>query len=184
MESNMKKKSKSNDKLTEKLFRTFLDINDLENANFWETPKRVAKMWDSFLNIEKPKLKAFPTNNNSMVIIDQFDGWSFCPHHLLPVRYTFKIGFIPQGKSLGLSKFPRLVDFILSKMPLQEDIPDLIVDEIQSIIKPLGCGCQVKGYHLCSVMRGVKCPNIRFVTTALKGLLLHSPASQAEFLNT
>lgn len=179
-----RKSTKSNNQLTEKMFRTFLDINDLEGANFWETPKRVSKMWDLFLNVERPKIKAFPTENGSMVIVDGFDSWSFCPHHLLPVKYSVKIGFIPQGKSLGLSKFPRLVDFICSKLPLQEDIPNLVLDEIQTIIRPLGCGCQVKGYHLCSMMRGVKCSNIRFVTTALKGVMLHSPASQQEFLST
>jgi GTP cyclohydrolase I len=180
----MGKNLKKNTQLMEKIHRTMLDIYDLEGANFWETPKRVAKLWDNFLNIDKPKLKAFPTNNNSMVIVDQFDTWSFCPHHLLPVKYTFKIGFIPQDKSLGLSKFPRLAEYILSKLPLQEDIPELILKEIQDTIKPLGCGCRVWGYHLCSVMRGVKCPNIRFVTTALKGVMLHSPASQNEFLST
>jgi len=180
----MIKKKETNEKLTMKLYRTFLDVYDLEGANFFETPMRVSKLWESFLQVEKPKLKAFPTENSSMVIVDNFDLWSFCPHHLLPVKYSFKIGFIPQGKSLGLSKFPRLAEFILSKLPLQEDIPDLIINEIQSIIKPLGCGCQVKGYHLCSVMRGVKCPNIRFVSTSLKGVMLYSPASQLEFLST
>jgi GTP cyclohydrolase I len=174
----------TNKKTTEKMFRAFLDIYDLEGANFFETPKRVSQMWDTFLNSEKPKLKAFPTENNSMVIVDQFDSWSFCPHHLLPVKYTFKIGFIPQGRSLGLSKFPRLAEYILSKLPLQEDIPDLILKEIQDMIKPLGCGCRVWGYHLCSVMRGIKCPNIRFITTALKGVMIYSPASQQEFLSS
>lgn len=181
----MKKRSAtSNIQLMEKLYRTFLDIYDLEGANFYETPQRVAKLWNTFLIVEKPKMKAFPTDNNSMVIVDNFDLWSFCPHHMLPVKYSFKIGFIPQGKSLGLSKFPRLAEFILSKLPLQEDIPDLIIKEIQDIIKPLGCGCRVWGYHLCSVIRGVKCPNIRFVSTSLRGVMLHSPASQQEFLST
>lgn len=180
----MGKTLKKNTQLVEKLYQTFLDINDLEGANFWQTPQRVAKLWDQFLNVKKPELKAFPTNNNSMVIVDQFDAWSFCPHHLLPVKYTFKIGWIPQDRSLGLSKFPRLAEWILSSLPIQEDVPDLILKEIQDSIKPLGCGCRVWGYHLCSVMRGVKCHNIRFVTTALKGVMLHSPASQHEFLST
>jgi len=173
---------KSNIKITEKMIRTFLDINSLENANTWETPRRVAKLWDDFLNTEKPILKTFPTENQEMVLLKNYVNWGFCPHHLLPIRYTFKIGYIPRDKVVGLSKLPKLADYYISKLPLQEDLPCLIVNDLNKLLNPLGCGCQVRGYHLCCAMRGIKSENMEFVTTALKGVMLFSGASQQEFL--
>jgi len=179
------KKSQTNDlKLTEKLFKTFLDIHDLEGSNFFETPQRIAKMWEAFLNREKPILKAFPTECQQMVVLKDFATWGFCPHHLLPVKYTFKVGYIPKDKTLGLSKMARLAEYYVSKLPLQEDLPDMIVDDLQKVLQPLGCGCRVEGFHLCMVMRGVKCETMKFVNTALRGVMLFSTAAQMEFLNT
>jgi len=177
------KKKLSNTKLTEDMYRTFLDIYDLEGANFDETPRRVAKLWDSFLRAEKPLLKTFPTENQEMVLIKDYISWGFCPHHLLPIKYTFKIGYIPRDKVVGLSKLPRLADYHLSKLPLQEDLPCLIADDLNKLLNPLGCGCQVRGYHLCCGMRGIKSESMEFVTTSLKGVMLFSGASQQEFLN-
>lgn len=179
----MGKNRQSNLELVEKMVRTFLDVYDLEGANFFETPQRVAKMWDEFLNYPKPTLKAFPTENQEMVLLKNHVSWGFCPHHLLPIRYTFKIGYIPRDKAIGLSKMPELANWCLSKLPLQEDLPVMIVEELNKVLNPLGCGCQVKGYHLCCVMRGVKSESIEFISTALKGVMLFSSASQQEFLS-
>lgn len=178
------RRTKSNLTQTEKLFRVFLDLHDLGGANFDDTPQRIAKMWDQFFYAEKPALRAFPTTNNEMVIIKNIEVWGFCPHHLLPVKYKFKIGYIPVDKVLGLSKLARLAEWCVSKLPLQEDLPCMITDELQKVLKPLGCGCQVSGYHLCVAMRGVKQDEATFITTSLKGIMLLSPASQNEFLTS
>ncbi len=167
----------------EKLFRSFLDQNDLDGANFDDTPKRVAAVWDSFLHVPRPEMRAFPTTSNQMAVLKNYITWGFCPHHLLPVEYTFKIGYIPQDRVVGLSKLARLADYHLSKLPLQEDIGDMIVNDLHEVLKPLGVGCRITGRHLCIGMRGVKSPCAEFVTTALKGMILINPASHDEFLN-
>lgn len=178
----MKRKRISNLKLTENMFRAFLDIYDLEGANFFETPRRVSQLWDTFLHQEKPILKTFPTENQEMVLLKNYINWGFCPHHLLPIKYTFKIGYIPRDKVVGLSKLPKLADYYISKLPLQEDLPCWIANELNNLLNPLGCGCQVHGYHLCCAMRGIKSENMEFISTSLKGVMLFSGASQQEFL--
>jgi len=172
-----------NRKLIEQLVRTFLDQHDLHDINFDGTPERVAEFWTSFLNAKRPSMPTFPTNNQQMVILKNHVAWGFCPHHLLPVEYTFKIGYIPQDKVVGLSKLARLADYYLSKLPLQENIPDLIVNDLHEVLKPLGVGCQVKGRHLCLLIRGVKSQSAELVTTSLKGVLLLRESSQQEFLS-
>ena len=178
------KHKKTDTKHIEDMFRVFLDLHDFDGANFDETPQRVAKMWDNFLHVEKPILRAFPTTNNEMVVLKGIELWGFCPHHLLPIKYILKIGYIPSDKVLGLSKLARLAKYCISRLPLQEDLPYLITDELQRVLKPLGCGCQVNGYHLCIAMRGVEQDKATFITTSLKGIMLLSPASQHEFLTT
>lgn len=178
------KKTKTVSKHTEDMFRAFLDMHDLDGADFDDTPRRVARMWETFFHTEKPALPAFPTTNNEMVVLKDIEVWGFCPHHLLPIRYTIKIGYIPSDKVLGLSKLARLAKWCVSRLPLQENLPCMITDELQQLLKPLGCGCQVTGFHLCIAMRGVEQNKATFVTTSLKGIMLLSPASQHEFLTT
>lgn len=168
----------------QKLVRAFLDQNDLDGANFDDTPRRVAEVWDSFLHTPKPDMTAFPSTTSQMVILKNHITWGFCPHHLLPVEYTFRIGYVPQDKVIGLSKLARLADYHLSRLPLQEDVGDLIVEDLHNVLKPLGIGCQVHGRHLCIAMRGVRTPNAEFVTTSLKGIILMNPSTHQEFLTS
>lgn len=168
----------------EKCIQKILDICGLDGMNFHETPRRFADHWLELLSRPKPDLKAFPTNSDTMVVLKGYTTWGLCPHHLLPVRYTFRIGYVPRDKVLGLSKLARLADWTLSKLPIQEDIPKTICDELEKVLNPLGVGCQVRGWHMCSVMRGVKANEIELVTTCLKGVMLYNPGAQQEFLNT
>lgn len=176
-------KFKSNKEVAEQIFRTFLDIYDLEGANFYDTPKRVAKMWNDFFLQEKPILRAFPSTSNEMVVVKDFIHWGFCPHHLMPVRYTFKVGYIPNGKVIGLSKIPRLAAWCLAKLPLQEDLPQLLLNELDAVLNPQGLGCMIEGFHLCCAARGIKSETINFKNTALRGLMLLSPSTHQEFLD-
>jgi GTP cyclohydrolase I len=178
----VKKKKTNNKVLVEKVMRSFLDVYDLEGANFYDTPRRVAQLWDAFLTREKPAMRAFPSESKELAVVKDYTSWGFCPHHLLPVEYKFKVGYIPNGKVVGLSKIPRLVDYFLARMPLQEDLPGLIVDELERILKPLGSGCTVEGQHLCCVARGIKSKDIKFTNTALRGVILLSPTTHNEFL--
>lgn len=157
-----------------------LDI-DVTEPNFFETPSRVAKFYDELRNRPRPVLKTFPSPSKEMVVLRDFVSYSLCPHHLLPVRYTFRVGYIPSGYVLGISKIPRLINYIMRLLPLQEDIPDMIVNELEQVLRPMGAGCQVRGRHMCMEMRGVRTEG-EFISTKLTGVMLLNPATHEEFL--
>lgn len=170
------------DPIQEYIKRVMEDLHlDLRNENFRETPQRVSKFYRELLGREKPTIKTFPSTSNEMVVLKGIEDYSLCPHHLLPVKYTFRVGYIPTGKVIGLSKIPRIIHYLMSKLPLQEDIPELVVNEIEELLHPMGAGCQVRGEHLCMQMRGVKCQG-EFINTKLTGIILVSPATHEEFL--
>ncbi len=156
---------------------------DLSNENFRETPKRVASFYQELLKREKPKIKLFPSKSDELVILKDFIAYSLCPHHLLPVRYEFRVGYIPTGYVIGLSKIPRIINYLMSKLPLQEDIPDMVVNYLVELLRPLGAGCQVRGHHLCMEMRGVRTEG-EFISTKLAGVILLNPGTHDEFLNS
>jgi GTP cyclohydrolase I len=151
------------------------------NENFRETPRRVSSFYKELLERMRPEIKVFPSSSNEMVVLKDFVDYSLCPHHLLPVRYVFRVGYIPTGQVIGLSKIPRIIHYLMSKLPLQEDIPDLVVQELVELLRPMGCGCQVRGRHMCMEMRGVKTEG-EFVTTKLTGVILLNPGTHEEFL--
>jgi len=154
---------------------------DLDDPNFVETPRRVRKFYEEIRQVEEPHIKTFPSTSNEMVVLKNFTAYSLCPHHLLPVSYTFRVGYIPTGLVIGLSKIPRLIHWILRDFPLQEDIPLLVVQEIEKRLQPMGAGCQVIGKHMCMEMRGVRTEG-QFVTTKLTGIILLNPDTHNEFL--
>lgn len=156
---------------------------NLKGPNFDGTPERVERMWKEFFNVEKPNMTVFTTECNEMLIIKNHVVWGFCPHHLLPVRYTFRIGYIPRGVALGLSKLPELANYFVTFLPLQEDLPYLICNALEDALKPQGVGCSVDGMHLCMVMRGVRSPCIEATVTKLKGIILLNPPTHDEFFH-
>jgi GTP cyclohydrolase IA len=158
-----------------------LGINTMD-PNFRETPQRVAKFYREMCKRERPVIKTFPSVSKEMVVLKNFVAYSLCPHHLLPVRYTFRVGYIPSGYVLGISKMPRLINYIMRQLPLQEDIPDMVVNELETLLRPIGAGCQVVGRHLCMEMRGVRTEG-EFVTTKLSGVILLNPGTHEEFLH-
>lgn len=156
---------------------------DCTSANLIETPQRVARVFDTLLSTPKPKLATFPLEGEpSMICVKEHTAWSFCPHHLLPVLYTFKIAYVPTKDVLGLSKLPRLADWAVRDMPLQEDIAPRIAKELKSI-NPLGVAVLVSGEHMCMRMRGVESACATAVTTFMTGIYLREPAAREEFLS-
>jgi GTP cyclohydrolase I len=161
--------------------KRILRIHKLNNPNFDGTPERVERMWKEFFAVQEPNLTVFPTACNEMLIIKNHIVWGFCPHHLLPVKYTFRIGYVPRGVVLGLSKLPELANYYITFLPLQEDLPRLICDALEETLKPQGIGCSVDGMHLCMVMRGIKSPCVEATVTKLKGIILLNPSTHDEF---
>lgn len=150
-----------------------LDLNDV---NFHDTPKRVARAYYEICEGINAKEEvnsilstAFPSEYDGMVTEGPIRCYSLCPHHLLPVIYDVYIGYIPGEGCLGLSKLPRLVE-LLSKGPkLQESFTHEIVDNLDKTIHPRGCMVVVKGEHMCMAMRGVKASGCKTTTSAIKG---------------
>jgi len=168
-------------KLTVEKLMDLLKLNR-KSENFRETPQRVAHFYEELLRRKRPEIKVFPSKSNEMVVLKDFITYSLCPHHLLPVRYTFRVGYVPTGFVLGLSKIPRLVHYLMSKLPLQEDIPGLVIDELEELLRPMGAGCQVRGHHMCMEMRGVRTQS-EFISTKLTGIILINPGTHEEFLS-
>lgn len=142
-----------------------------KDPNFADTPQRVVKMWERFLTgFPKPELKGFPTNNKKAIIFLDHTAWGFCPHHLLPVRYSISIGYLTDGFALGASKLPRLAEYHVSKLPLQEDLAYNIAEDLQASLEQCkGAACFIRGWHLCYVMRGVKSETGIFETEHFTG---------------
>jgi GTP cyclohydrolase I len=156
---------------------------DLADPNFRETPARVARFYRELVQSTPPTFKTFPTTSKELVVLKDFTSYSLCPHHLLPVKYVFRVGYVPSGEVLGISKIPRLINYLMGSLPLQEDIPDLVVSELERLLRPTGAGCQVRGHHMCMEMRGVRTEG-EFITTKLTGVILLNASTHAEFLSS
>ena len=164
---------------------------DMSDPNFIDTPERFAKSYvEIFAGLESADRdlheifkKSFPTKYDGIVLEKDIKIFSMCPHHFLPIRYEVTIGYIPDGKALGLSKLARIVELI-AKMPcLQESYTETIVEEINDHMKPLGVICVVKGAHYCMQMRGVKQKDVWTTTSSARGIFLTKPDMELKFYN-
>lgn len=162
--------------------REFLNDYSYTREDFRETPERVARMWQTFVNQPQIcEMKHFPTvSDGGIICVKDFHAWSFCPHHLLPVQYTLKIGYVPHERALGLSKLGRTVQCIMSHLPLQEDVGKLVATRINAVVEPKGIGVIVHGEHLCMRMRGLTDPCVEAVSDHFEGVM-RQPDYQQRF---
>jgi len=167
----------------EKAVAQILSAYKLEGANFSGTPKRVSTWLNQFMKISEPTLTVFPLRGKpGMIVVKNYVTWSLCPHHLLPVRYVFRIGYIPSRLVLGLSKLPRIADYLCSRLLLQEEIPYEVVKRIDEAVDPKGSGCTLQGEHLCMQMRGIRSSCVQAASSSMSGVFLISEATREEFL--
>lgn len=139
---------------------------DRRDPNFEDTPRRVAAFWKEFRDRKSPEIRVFPSYASEIIRLDDYETWGLCGHHLLPVRYNVSISYIPDGRVFGISKLPRIVDYLLKDLPLQEDLPRMIVNYIHGTLNVKYAECSVTGLHLCMTMRGVKAKDCNLTTTA------------------
>jgi len=160
------------------------------DPNFKDTPGRVARMYMElcsglFLDIKKEIIDilstVFPSENDEMIIYEG-ETVGMCPHHLLPVLYSYNIGIVPRKHVVGASKPQRLVELFCSVPDLQENITTKIKDSLLEILKPQGVFVLVKGKHLCMRIRGVKSNSSEVITSAIGGCFV-KPEVRAEFLS-
>ncbi len=152
------------------------------------TPDRIARMYTEIFNgyrTDPDKLindALFDVSYNEMVIVKDIAYTSMCEHHMLPFFGRAHVAYIPDGKVIGLSKIPRIVDMFAHRLQLQEKLTSQIADFLETALNPLGVAVVVEGLHLCSMMRGVKKASARMVTSAMRRNFLDNRRTRSEFL--
>jgi GTP cyclohydrolase I len=154
---------------------------DPEREGLRETPARVARSLQFLTSGYRTDVSAilnnalFTVEYNEMVIVRDIDFYSLCEHHLLPFFGRCHVAYIPNGKVIGLSKIPRLVDCFARRLQVQERLTLQIADIIRETVDPLGVAVIMEATHLCMAMRGVQKQNAVTVTSAMLGVF-HSDA--------
>ena len=124
----------------------------------------------------------FDEAHASMVMVRDIEFYSMCEHHMLPFFGKAHIAYIPNGKIVGLSKLPRIVDVFARRLQVQERLTEQVADAIQDVLAPIGVGVVIEAYHLCMMMRGVQKQSSRTVTSSLKGAFRDDARTRDEFL--
>ena len=125
----------------------------------------------------------FEVDYSEMVVVKDIPFYSPCEHHLLPFFGSAAVAYIPDGRVLGLSKIPRIVDMYARRLQLQERFTQQVADLLMERLAPLGVGVVVEATHLCSAMRGVAKPGMVMTTSAVLGLFRRSDKTRAEFFS-
>jgi GTP cyclohydrolase I len=152
------------------------------------TPRRVARMYHELLGGYTIEPKAiingalFEVQYDEMVLVRDIEFYSLCEHHMLPFMGRVHVAYIPDGKVLGLSKIPRIVDMYARRLQVQERMTRQIADFLSDLLKPQGVAVVVEAMHLCSMMRGVKKQDARMTTSAMHGAFRANLATRQEFL--
>lgn len=153
-----------------------------------KTPSRVAKMYAELTagyHVDPEALindAIFTVGYDEMVLVKNIDFYSLCEHHMLPFMGQVHVAYIPNGKVVGLSKIPRIVEMFARRLQVQERMTVQIADFINQHLEPQGVAVVAEGVHMCSVMRGVKKANASMVTSAMRGVFRDDPKTRAEFM--
>jgi len=153
------------------------------------TPERVARMYSELLSgyrmdpLEVVNGALFEVKYDEMVIVRDIEFYSLCEHHMLPFMGRVHVAYIPDGKVLGLSKIPRIVEIFARRLQVQERMTRQIADSLCDLLHPQGVAVVVEALHLCMSMRGVQKHNARLTTSAMHGAFRANPATRQEFLD-
>ena len=148
---------------------------DPNREGLLKTPSRVSKAWSFFSKGYKQDLNIiindaiFEEDAKDMVIVRDIEFFSLCEHHLIPFFGKAHVGYIPNGKVIGLSKIPRIIDMFSRRLQVQERLTHQIADAINSVLDPKGVSVVMEGRHMCMQMRGVEKQNSFTSTSAMSG---------------
>ena len=162
---------------------------DPEREGLKKTPVRVAKSLTYLTRGYRQKMKAvvngayFTSGTNHMVILKDIELYSLCEHHMLPFYGKCAIGYISNGKVLGVSKLARIVDMFARRLQIQERMTEEIADAVMKETKAEGVGVVIRAKHLCMMMRGVEKQNSEMVTSAVLGTFRSDEKVRQEFLS-
>jgi GTP cyclohydrolase I len=174
----------------ETLIRRQLELlgEDPEREGLLKTPTRVANAltWLTRgydLDVEEVVGDAvFEEGHQNMVLVKDIEMYSMCEHHMLPFFGRVHIAYIPDGKIVGLSKLPRIVEVFARRLQVQERLTEQIASAIQQVLRPQGVGVVIEAVHLCMMMRGVEKQSSQTLTSAMKGVFLQDQKTREEFL--
>ena len=124
----------------------------------------------------------FEESHDNMIMVRDIELYSMCEHHMLPFFGKAHIAYIPNGRIVGLSKIPRIVDVFARRLQVQERLTEQIAQALCSVLNPRGVGVVIEAYHLCMMMRGVQKQNSKTITSALTGAFRDDPKTRDEFL--
>ena len=153
-----------------------------------KTPKRVAESWKFLsqgyhLNLDEIINEAiFDESAKDMIIVKDIEFYSLCEHHLIPFYGKAHVGYIPDGKIIGLSKIPRVIDFYARRLQVQERLTNQIATCIQDLLNPKGVAVVMEGRHFCMLMRGVQKQNSIASTSSMLGAFKDKSTTRNEFL--
>ena len=160
-----------------------------EREGLLKTPERVSKSMEFLTNgyDKNPskilKSAMFSESYSQMVLVKDIELYSLCEHHMLPFFGKAHIAYIPNGRIVGLSKIPRIVDIFSRRLQVQERLTDEIKDCIQETLNPKGVAVVIEAQHLCMQMRGVQKQHSSTTTSAFSGIFMSNEKTRAEFMN-
>jgi GTP cyclohydrolase I len=153
-----------------------------------ETPRRVADMYaEVFSGLRQDPADVlrvgFEEGHQELVLVKDIPFYSMCEHHFLPFHGLAHVGYIPNGRVVGLSKLARAVEILARRPQLQERLTSQLADAIMTTLEPAGVAVVISAEHLCMTMRGVRKPGSMTVTSAMRGVFQRNPATRAEFMS-
>jgi GTP cyclohydrolase IA len=174
----------------EELVRRELELlgEDPAREGLIRTPSRVAKslkwMTQGYASSAEQVVGEgiFKEEHDNMIMVRDIELYSMCEHHMLPFFGKAHVAYIPNGKIVGLSKIPRIVDVYAQRLQVQERLTEQIAEGLCRVLNPAGVGVVIEAYHLCMMMRGVQKQNSKTITSALRGAFREDPKTRDEFL--
>jgi GTP cyclohydrolase I len=153
-----------------------------------ETPRRVADMYaEVFSGLRQDPADVlrvgFEEGHQELVLVKDIPFYSMCEHHFLPFHGVAHVGYIPNGRVVGLSKLARALEILARRPQLQERLTSQLADVIMSTLEPAGVAVVVNAEHLCLSMRGIRKPGSETVTSAMRGIFRREAATRAEFMS-
>jgi GTP cyclohydrolase I len=178
------------DREFEALVRRELELlgEDPDREGLLRTPARVARslrwMTQGYGSSAKEVVGngIFKEEHDNMIMVRDIELYSMCEHHMLPFFGKAHVAYIPNGKIVGLSKIPRIVDVYAQRLQVQERLTEQIAEGLCDVLNPAGVGVVIEAYHLCMMMRGVQKQNSKTITSSLRGAFREDPKTRDEFL--
>lgn len=163
---------------------------DTQREGLLKTPNRFARAFaeltSGYQHTPRDIIKdaIFHEKSSQMVLVKKIEFYSMCEHHLLPFFGFAHVAYIPNGRIVGLSKIPRLVNLFARRLQVQERMTSQICDAIQEELRPHGVACMIDARHMCMMMRGIQVQSSSTITTVMRGVFLENEATRDEFMQT